>query len=74
MEDDTILWDHGIDKKQDEIIRKAMSQYQRRTGQTISRNGIIKLILVHFEQDMDIVSADMDSFERAKAWEKEINR
>lgn len=65
--DDDIKWTHGIDEPQDEVIDKAMRQYEKRTGVRIGRNAILKRIIMNFGQDMDIVSADMVHSERKAA-------
>lgn len=74
MEEKEILWHHGIDQIQDDIIMKAVRQYTKETGRTISRAGMLKKILCHFEEDMDIVHAGMNAREREEAWAKWIKQ
>lgn len=74
MDEKEILWDHGIDAIQDDIIMKAVRQYTRETGRTISRPGMLKKILCKFEEDMDIVHAGMSYQERKEAWRQELKR
>lgn len=73
-EDEEMIWTHGIDESQNEVIEKAMRQYEKRTGQRIGRNAILKRIIMNFGQDMDIVSADMVHSERRHAWEEWIRK
>lgn len=74
MDEKEILWDHGIDQVQDDIIMKAVRQYTKITGRTISRPGMLKKILCQFEEDMDIVHAGMPYHERVEAWKDWISK
>lgn len=68
------LWQHGIDEGQNDVIEKAQRQYEKNTGQHISKRALVKRIIMNFGQDMDIVSADMVHQERKAAWQKFLKR